>query len=139
MPVGDLRLLRSLSTLLDLQGSALFAPDGATKLAAALDAAEELVSHDQRMHEGVRHYLHALINEVRGCLKQIDQYGETPARSATFRLTGAMQFAASTSLDPKDDEAKGRWADAVKGLLYPFIAGTAGQVAGAVMKNLLGM
>ncbi|WP_435120163.1 hypothetical protein [Amycolatopsis thermoflava] len=136
---GDLRLLKSLGTLMRFQDQPVLASDGVAQLEVALDAARELIDTDPRLHDGVRQYLAALIGEVRDCASQIDRYGETPARSATFRLTGAMQFAASRSLDPDDAEARKKWATVVQGLLLPFLAGATGQIASAAVRSLLGL
>ena len=123
-----LRMLRALASQIDLMGAVLAPP--VDRIAAALrkvDEAESFVTDAEDLNEGTRHYLLALLAEIREAL-----VGGRPNEAAPkmAQFVGAATLVAHASPDGSPTRAK--WADFARDVAVAFVGGSlviAGQIA----------
>lgn len=123
-----LRMLRALASQIDLMGAVLAPP--AARIAAALrkvDEAEAFVRDAEDLSEGTRHYLLALLAEIREALVD-GRPNEAAPKMAEF--VGAVTLVEHASPDGSPTRAK--WAAFVHDVAATFVGGSlviAGQIA----------
>lgn len=116
---GDLRVLRSLATLMETAQyvQAVTAP-AAKDLVESLERAEQLIRASPSIGPDTRRYLLGLVAEATATIKDVETFGEAEARRAVFELGGAMQ-AIVGQLHDRDDGPM--WATRVADLLEKVV------------------
>lgn len=116
---GDLRMLRSLATLMTTAHyvEPITAP-GVQSLVASLDQAETLIRASEAIGDDARRYLLGLMVEASTTVKDIETFGEAEARRSVFELGGAMTAVAGRLRDEPEGPT---WAARAGDLLEKLV------------------